>query len=131
MLRQGPVSAFLHGVVEYVAGALFIAAPFLFGFDSEAATAVSDRRRRRRARRDREQRPSDRARRRRCRCRSTPLLDVITAGFLIAAPFLFGFQDETAPTAFMIVLGVVHLLLTIATRFLPPREQVQPGRQAS
>jgi VIT1/CCC1 family predicted Fe2+/Mn2+ transporter len=130
MLRQGPVSAFLHGVVEYVAGALLIAAPFLFGFDSEAATAVSvvvgvvvlvvtassDL-------------PTGLT-------KTLPVtihavLDVVTAGFLIAAPFLFGFQDETAPAAFMIVLGVIHLLLTIATRFLPPREQVQPGRQAS
>lgn len=120
MLRQGPLSLFVHGVVEYAAAVLFIAAPFLFGFDAEAATAVSivlgvvvlvvtatsDF-------------PTGLA-------RTIPVtihavLDFVTAGFLIAAPFLFGFQNEGAPTAFFIVLGVAHLLVTIATRFLPAR----------
>jgi hypothetical protein len=120
MLRQGPLSAFVHGIVEYGAAVLFIAAPFLFGFDSEAATAVaiivgvvvlvvtasSDL-------------PTGLA-----RAIPVPIhavLDFVTAGFLIAAPFLFSFQDEGAPTAFFLVLGVGHLLLTIATRYLPAR----------
>jgi hypothetical protein len=51
------------------------------------------------------------------------VLDFVLAGFLIAAPFLFGFQDEGAPTAFCIILGLAHLLLTIATRYLPERAQ--------
>jgi hypothetical protein len=38
---------------------------------------------------------------------------------MIASPFLFGFSDEGTPTAFFITLGVVHLLLTIGTRFVP------------
>jgi hypothetical protein len=120
VLRQGPVSLFVHGVVEYAAAVLFIAAPFIFSFDSSAATAVSivigvailvitatsEM-------------PTGLT-------RVVPVtihavLDVVTAGFLIAAPFLFGFSDEGAPTAFFIVLGVGHLLLTIATRFLPAR----------
>lgn len=120
MLRQGPISLFVHGVAEYSAAVLFIAAPFLFGFDAEAATAASivlgvvvlvvtatsDF-------------PTGLA-------RTIPVtihavLDFVTAGFLIAAPFLFGFQNEAAPTAFFIALGVGHLLLTIATRFLPQR----------
>ena len=41
MLRQGPISALVHGLVEYAAAALLIAAPFLFGFDSEAARALA------------------------------------------------------------------------------------------
>ena len=116
MLRQGPISRFVHGVVEYLAGVLLIAAPFLLAFDDGAATAVSivagvialivaastegatsmiD---------------------------SIPisvhvLLDYVLAGALLAAPFLFAFSDETAPTAFFIVLGVAHLLITIGTRF--------------
>jgi hypothetical protein len=68
MFKQGPVPAFVHGVIEYVAGVLFI-----------------------------------------------------------AAPFLFGFSDDGDATAFFIVLGVLHLLLTIATRFIrearPPRRR--------
>lgn len=122
MLREGPISAFIHGLIEYAAAILFIAGPFLFGFDSEAATAVSivmgvailifvattEGR--------------------------TSLVDVIpvvvhaiidfaVAGFLIATPFLFSFQDEGAPTAFFLTLGVVHLLVTIGTRFLEPRAE--------
>jgi hypothetical protein len=116
MLRQGPVPAFIHGLIEYGAAALFIAAPFLFGFESDAATAISivvgvavlvvtaaS------------QLPTGLA-------KIIPVgihavLDFAVAGFLIAAPFLFGFSDESAPTAFFIVLGAVHLLLTIGTRF--------------
>ena len=116
MLRTGPISLFMHGVVEYAAGALFVAAPFLFGFESDAATAVSvvvgvvvlvvaaST-----------QAPTGLA----------PVIpveihaivDLVLAVLLIAGPFLFGFRDEGAPTAFFIVVGVVHLLVTIATRF--------------
>ncbi len=45
------------------------------------------------------------------------LLDYGLAALLIAAPFLFGFSDEGAATAFFIALGVLHLLITIGTRF--------------
>ena len=116
MLRQGPVPLFLHGVIEYLAAVLLIVAPFLFNFHAGAAKAVSivagvvlivvaastagrtslvD---------------------------SLPLpvhilLDYALAVALIASPFLFGFSHEGAPTAFFIILGVVHLLVTIGTRF--------------
>jgi hypothetical protein len=116
MLRDGPIPRFLHGVIEYLAGVLLIAAPFLFGFEDGAATAVSivagvmvlviaastegpsslvD---------------------------SIPvsvhvLLDYALVAVLVASPFLFGFTDESPPTAFFIVLGVAHLLITIGTRF--------------
>jgi len=123
MFKQGPVPAFVHGVIEYLAAALFIAAPFLFGFDDDTATAVSivagvvilvltastal---------------PTG-------LIKSIPVqahavIDFALAGVLIAAPFLFGFSDDGTATAFFIVLGVVHLLMTIATRFVseaPPR----------
>ena len=46
------------------------------------------------------------------------MLDYVLAIALIAAPFVLGFSDETAPTAFFIVIGVVHLLVTIGTRFV-------------
>ena len=32
MFKQGPVPAFVHGVIEYIAAALFIAAPFVLSF---------------------------------------------------------------------------------------------------
>jgi hypothetical protein len=123
MLRTGPLSPFVHGVIEYAAGVLFIAAPFLFGYDARAATAVSlvfgvalivitassDL-------------PTGLA-------KTLPVtihavIDLIGAVFLIAAPFLFGFNGEAAPTAAFIILGVGYLLLTIATRFLPERATV-------
>ncbi len=118
MLREGPISRFVHGVIEYAAAVLLIAAPFLFGFESGAATAVSivagvvvivvaastEG-------------PSS-------FINSIPIavhlmLDFALVAALIASPFLFGFSDESAPTAFFLVLGVAHLLVTIATRFKP------------
>jgi hypothetical protein len=126
MLRQGPIPRFLHGLIEYAAGVLLILAPFLLAFDSNAAfalgivagvvvivvaastegpTSLID---------------------------SIPLaahllLDFALAAVLIAAPFLFGFSDERAPTAFYLVLGVAHLLVTIGTRFKPAPVPAQPA----
>ena len=129
MFKQGPVPAFVHGVIEYLAAALFIAAPFLFSFDSDTATAVSivfgvlilivtastal---------------PTG-------LIKSIPVqahavIDFLLAAALIASPFLFGFSDDGTATAFFIVLGVVHLLMTIATRFVseaPPRRPREAG----
>ncbi|MEX2210196.1 MAG: hypothetical protein WD689_00330 [Gaiellaceae bacterium] len=119
MLRQGPFPARLHGLLEYAVGAFFVASPFIFGFDATAAiaigvvggvalilmaaTAATG--------------PS-----------LAPLVpigmhvayDVVFAGFLIASPFILGFSDEGAPTALFIVVGVLHLLVTIGTRFVAP-----------
>jgi hypothetical protein len=117
MLKQGPIPVFIHGVIEYLAAALLIAAPFLFGFDSGAATAASiimgvavlvitaS-----------SALPTG-------LIRSIPIpahvvLDYALAALLIASPFLFGFSDENGPTAFFIVLGIVHVLVTVATRFV-------------
>ena len=129
MFKQGPIPAFVHGAIEYLAAALFIAAPFLFGFDDDTATAVSivvgvlililtastal---------------PTG-------LIKSIPVqahavIDFALAAVLIAAPFLFGFSDDGTATAFFIVLGVVHLLMTIATRFVseaPPRRPREAG----
>ena len=124
MLRQGPIPAFVHGVLEYGVGVLLIAAPFLFGFESEAATAAaivagvvllavaaST------------QYPASLA-------KLIPIgihvvIDFVLVGFFIAAPFLFGFNDETNPTALFIVLGVAHLLITIGTRFTRAHDQAE------
>ena len=116
MFKQGPVPAVVHGIIEYLAAILFIAAPFIF-FDEDTATAVA--------------------------LivgvlvliiaastawatgliKSIPvqahvMLDYVLAIFLIAAPFVLGFSDDGTAAAFFIVVGVVHLLLTIATRFV-------------
>jgi hypothetical protein len=122
VLSQGPISARLHGILEYLIGGFFIASPFIFGFDSSAATAIgvaggvvlillA------------------------ATARTGPslsgmipvglhvLFDVVVAGFLIASPFVFGFSDEAAPTGLFIGAGVVHLLVTIGTRFVASVEE--------
>jgi hypothetical protein len=122
VLREGMVPPFAHGLLEYGAGVLLLAAPFLLGFDSDAATAIaiiaglgvlvlaaataSST----------------------GLAKVIPLgvhvlLDLAVVAVLVAAPFLFGFSDDGAPTAFFIILGVWHLLLTIATRFKPRAAQ--------
>ena len=130
MLRQGPIPVFVHGLLEYAVGALFIVAPFVLDFDSGAATAVSivigvlvivlaavtaG--------------PTSLV-------NQMPLgvhvaLDYVLAALLIGAPFLFGFSDESDPTAFFIAVGVAHLLITIATRFvkLSSAEPARAGRR--
>ena len=120
MIHQGPIPYVVHIVLDYLLGAFLIVAPFLLGYDSGAATAVSivlgvgllvvtsstDSR--------------------------ISLVDAIPipvhvlldigAGILaIASPFLFGFSDESAPTAIFIATGVLEFLLVIGTRF--PRQE--------
>ena len=116
MMRDGPIPLFVHGVIEYAAAALFIAAPFLLSYDSGAATALSivigvvvlglaaatDGPT---SLVNQIPRPAHVA------------LDYVLVVLLIALPFLAGFSDETEPTVFFIVVGVAHLLITIGTRF--------------
>ncbi|HEX6921467.1 MAG TPA: hypothetical protein VF314_14695 [Actinomycetes bacterium] len=116
VLHQGPIPAFVHGVVEYAAGVLLIVAPFLFGFDSTSATAaavviglvllaftaMS---------------PLPTGLVRAVSLGVHVTVDVVLAVLLVALPFLLDFTSEAAPTALFITLGVLHLLVTIATRF--------------
>jgi len=126
MLTQGPVPAFAHGVLEYVVGVLFIVAPFLFGFDATAATAASvvmglvllaftacsDL-------------PTGLVR------SITPgvhlTIDVVLAVLMVALPFVLDFTDEAGPTAWFIGLGVLHLLVSIGTRFAADGDALPDG----
>src|SRR3954451_3304765 len=123
MFRQGPIPAFVHGLLEYVAGIFLVAAPFLLSYDSDGATAVSI-------------------------VAGVVILmftassalttgliksipvqahvvfDYIVAALLIASPFIFAFTDDGTGTAVVIALGVVHLLTPIATGFIrEPKSQ--------
>ncbi len=121
LLRDGPIPVAVHGLIEYATALLFIAGPLVFDFESGVATGVS------------------------VACgilillvaatTSGPtslvngltisvhaVLDYVLALILIIAPFLLGFSDETNPTVFFIALGIVHLLITIGTRFGPRPE---------
>jgi hypothetical protein len=116
MVKQGPIPAFIHGVLEYVAGVALIALPLLLGYDAGSATAASivlgvlllvlaattswNT----------------------SLVNSVPLpvhilLDYALAAVLIASPFLFSFSDESTPTAVFIAAGVIHLLVSIGTRY--------------
>lgn len=116
MLKNGPIPLFLHGVIEYLAGFIFILAPFVIDWDKPSATAVSlvvgvlvlfiaassDL-------------PTGLTKR-------IPkavhvILDFALVALLLAAPFLFGFSERTEPTVFFLVIGAAHLLVTLGTRF--------------
>src|SRR2546421_9514528 len=110
MLRQGPIARFLHAIIEYLAGVFFIAAPFLLDYDG-GATAVSI--------------VAGVAMIFLAAASDAPLglipqisavahlvLDYLLAALLIAAPFIFGFSDESAPTAVFIAGGVAYLLVS-------------------
>jgi hypothetical protein len=124
MVKQGPIPAFVHSLVEYVAGVALIAAPLLLDYKSGAATAVSiilgvlvlflvatttstmsliNQ---------------------------VPLsmhivFDYAIAAVMIASPFLFGFSGKSTPTAVFLAGGVVWLLLSIGTRY---RKEEVPER---
>jgi hypothetical protein len=129
MFKRGPIPPFVHGVLDYLLAALLIAAPFLIGFDEDAATALS------------------------IAAgvavlmlgaftawttgivKSIPpvahaMLDYLLAALLIALPFLAGFSDDGTASAFFVVVGVVGLVLTIATRFTPEVASGDAGRSA-
>jgi VIT1/CCC1 family predicted Fe2+/Mn2+ transporter len=129
MLRDGPIPRFLHGFIEYAAAALFFVAPFVLDFESGGAVAVSitagvvvlflaaatEG-------------PTS-------LINYVPLaahvvLDYVLAVLLIAMPFIAGFSDETAPTAFFIAIGALHLLITIGTRFKRRDEPKRGGRRS-
>jgi len=130
MLRDGPIPRFVHGILQYALGVLFIAAPFLFDFNSGAATgmsvavgvfililaAVSEG-------------PVSLVN------QLPVLLHVallyVLSIFLIAAPFLLGFSDEGAPRNFFIISGVLLLLITIGTRFRRSEPAPARGRPAA
>jgi hypothetical protein len=124
MVKQGPIPAFAHSLIEYLAGVALIAAPLLLDYSSGAAKAVSillgvfvlflvatttstmsliNQ---------------------------VPLsmhivFDYVIAAVMIASPFLFSFSDESTPTAVFLAGGVLWLLLSIGTRY---RKEEHPPR---
>jgi hypothetical protein len=117
LIRRGALPLVTHGLVEYVEGILFLAAPFVLDFQSEAAPTIlsiligagllvlavmTDY-------------PPGLV-------RSLPVashvvIDYVLAIFLVVSPFVLGFSDESNALALFIIVGVAHLLMTVATRF--------------
>ena len=124
MVKQGPIPAFLHSLIEYVAGIALIAAPLLLDYESGAATAasiilgvlilflVATT-------------TSTMSLINQVPLSMHIVFDYVIAAVLIASPFLFGFSGESTPTAIFIAAGVVWLLLSIGTRY---RKEETPAR---
>jgi hypothetical protein len=128
MMRLGPIPRFAHSIIEYLGGVFLVVAPFLFDFGNGATAvsivagvlliflaAVSD----------------------------GPLglipqvpagthivFDYVLALLFIAAPFIFNFSDESAPTAVFITAGVAFLLVAVGTRYLKETETLGRRRKA-
>jgi hypothetical protein len=116
MVKQGPIPAFVHSLVEYVAGLALIAAPLLLDYKSGAATAlsivlgvlvlflVSTT-------------TSTMSLINQVPLSVHIVFDYVIAGVMIASPFLFSFSGKSAPTAIFVAGGVVWLLMSIGTRY--------------
>jgi hypothetical protein len=126
VLREGPVPRTVHGAVEYLLGVVFLAGPILFNFDSGVATGVSiaigiivlvntaitaGM-------------PTSLVKQLAITAHVT--VDMVLSIFLIVAPFVLGFADETAPRNFYMILGVGLLLMTIGTKFREPSQRPTP-----
>jgi hypothetical protein len=116
MFKKGPVPVLVHGLLEYVAAVLLIVAPFAFDFESDTATGISV------AAGVVLLVVSASTAMPTGLVKSIPvqahvMLDYVLALFLIASPFLFSFDDDAAIVLFLF-LGILHLVLTIATRFV-------------
>jgi len=117
-LRRNSIPLYAHGLAEYGIGALTILAPFLFSFDADTAKVVAillgagiivlgfvaEA-------------PTGVVRN--MPIASHVVLDYVASLVLLIAPFVFGFTDDTAATAYFILIGVGYLLLTIATKYRP------------
>ncbi|MCP9488664.1 MAG: SPW repeat protein [Solirubrobacteraceae bacterium MAG38_C4-C5] len=117
MLTRGPVSPALHGVLDYVLGAVLVLAPFVLGFDNDTATVVSV--------------VAGIAELGVASCTAWSrgivklipppvhgVIDYVFTVALIAAPFVFAFSDDSAATIFFLVVGIGGVLLVLATRFV-------------
>ncbi len=126
MLAKGPISPGVHGVLDYVLGATLIAAPFVLGFDSDTATTVCV------VAGIAELGVAMTTAWSRGIIKLIPppvhgVIDYIFVVALIAAPFIFGFDDDGTATAFFVIVGAGGLLLVAATRFVSD----EPDRMAT
>jgi hypothetical protein len=131
MPKNGPIPLRMHAMIEPIVALLFIAAPFVLDFDSSAARTLSI------------------AigvvilivgmttRWRLSLVKLVPLRmhfagDVLIGIVALAAPFVFGFSDETAPTVFFLVMGAGELGAAFGTAWRPeadfPAGRSQAGR---
>lgn len=130
MLTKGPIPPGVHGLLDYVLGATLIAAPFVLEFDSATATTVCV------VAGIAELGVAMTTAWSRGILKLIPpaihgVIDYIFVIALIAAPFIFGFDDDGTATAFFVIVGVGGLLLVAATRFVPDEPKPTATGRAS
>ena len=118
MLTKGPIAPGVHGLLDYVLGAVLILGPFVLGFESDTAKSVSV------VGGVAELGVAMTTAWSRGVIKLIPpavhgMIDYVFVVALVLAPFVFGFDDDGTATAFFVVLGVGGLGLVAATRFVP------------
>lgn len=118
MLTKGPIAPGVHGIIDYVLAASLIAAPFVLGFGSDTATTVCV------VAGIAELGVAMMTAWSRGIIKLIPpavhgVIDYVFVVALIAAPFIFGFDDDGTATAFFVIVGVGGLAIVAATRFVP------------
>ncbi len=106
----------VHSAVEYAAAVLLIAAPFLFGFDTDRArytsialgvvvllVAVISR--------------SPLGITKSLPVSAHATLDYVLAVVLVLSPFVLGFVSDTPAVTFFVLLGIAHAGLSLLTAF--------------
>ncbi len=116
-VQRNSIPLAVHVLLEYGIGVLTILSPFLFSFDDDAAqivavlvgagilvlAVVSDA-------------PTGLART--LPTASHVVIDYVLGLLLIVAPFIFGFAgDDTAATAYFLVLGIGYVVFAVLTRY--------------
>ena len=119
LVRRNSLPLAAHGLIEYGAGVLFIASPFLFNFETDGPKVLaaligagllvlavaSD---------------SPTGLFAGIPVASHVVVDYVLGIFLIGAPFLFSFTDDTPAFAFFVLAGVAYLFVSVITRYRPP-----------
>jgi uncharacterized membrane protein HdeD (DUF308 family) len=122
MPRRGPIPLNLHAMIEPLVGVIFILAPFVLDFDDSSARTLSivigivillS---------------GLMTKWRLSLVKLIPLrvhfmTDVLIGIVSIAAPFVLGFSDETAPLVFFLVMGVAELGAAFGTAWAPGDER--------
>ena len=132
MLRQGPISVAIHGILDYLLAAVLIVVPLAVDFHDDAATvlmlvvggaatllAIGTN-------------------------WSTGIIrvlppvvhgvvDIAATIVLIIGPFVLGFTDDTVATVLYVAIGAGGLVATLLTRFesdLMPAARIAPQQSA-
>jgi hypothetical protein len=120
-MQRNSIPFGMHVLIEYGIGILTILSPFIFSFDDSSAkvvavrlgaailvlAVVTDA-------------PTGLART--LPVASHVVLDYVLGLVFLVTPFVFGFSgDDTAATAYFIVLGVGYIVFAVLTRYRDPK----------